>query len=128
MFASLVNTFSNCFKIPELKSRILFTMAVLAICRLAAVVPIPGLDGAALADFLAKQANRAGSVLGLYSMFTGGAMDNGAIAALGIMPYISATIIVQLLTAVYPPWSKLAREEGGRTKLIQMGRYLTVLL
>jgi preprotein translocase subunit SecY len=61
-------------------------------------------------------------------MFSGGAMENCAVGALGIMPYISATIIVQLLTAVYPPWSKLAREDGGRTKLIQYGRYLTVLL
>jgi preprotein translocase subunit SecY len=128
MFASLANTFSNCFKIPELKSRILFTAAVLAICRLAAVVQIPGLDGAALAHFFENQSAKAGSILGLYSMFSGGAMERCAIAALGIMPYISATIIVQLLTAVYPPWSKLAREEGGRTKLIQYGRYLTLLL
>ncbi len=128
MLASIANTFSNCFKIPELKSRILFTALVLAICRLTAVVHIPGLDGAALAAFFAAQSNRAGSILGLYSMFSGGGMENCAIGALGIMPYISATIIVQLLTAVYPPWSKLAREEGGRTKLIQWGRYLTVLL
>jgi preprotein translocase subunit SecY len=128
MFASIATTFSNCFKIPELKSRILFTAMVLAICRLAAVITIPGLDGAALAAFFSKLSDRGGSVLGLYSMFTGGALEHCAIGSLGIMPYISATIIVQLLTAVYGPWSKLAREEGGRTKLIQYGRYLTVLL
>ncbi len=128
MIASIANTFSNCFKIPELKSRILFTAMVLAICRLAAVIVIPGLDGAALAAFFAKLSDRGGSVLGLYSMFTGGALERCAVGSLGIMPYISATIIVQLLTAVYGPWSKLAREEGGRTKLIQYGRYLTVLL
>ena len=128
MLASIANTFSNCFKIPELKSRIIFTLAVLAICRLAAVVPIPGLDGATLAAFFQKLGAQGGSVLGLYSMFTGGALEHCAIGSLGIMPYISATIIVQLLTAVYGPWSKLSREDGGRTKLIQYGRYLTVLL
>src|ERR1700682_3627784 len=94
MLAAIANTFSNCFKIPELKSRILFTL----------------------------------TVLGMYSLFTGGALENCAIGALGIMPYISATIIIQLLTAVIPTLSKLAREEGGRTKIIQYGRYLTVLL
>ena len=64
----------------------------------------------------------------MYSMFTGGGLENCAVGALGIMPYISATIIIQLLTAVMPQLSKLAREEGGRTKIIQYGRYLTVLL
>src|SRR3954470_22966650 len=100
MFASIVNTFSNCFKIPELKSRILFTVLVLAVCRLTAVVHIPGLDGRALADF-ASQSASTGSMLGLYGMFSGGALENCAIGALGVMPYISATIIIQLLTAVY---------------------------
>jgi preprotein translocase subunit SecY len=128
MLASIVNTFSNCFKIPELKSRILFTLAVLAICRLAAVVRIPGLDGAALSQFFESQADKGGGVLGLYSLFTGGAFEHCAVGSLGIMPYISATIIIQLLTAVIPKLSKLAREEGGRTKIIQYGRYLTVLL
>lgn len=127
MFANLANTFSNCFKIPELKSRIFFTMIVLAICRLAAVVRVPGLDGTALAKFFADNAQH-GSMLGMYSMFTGGALEHCAIGALGIMPYISATIIIQLMTAVVPSLSKLAREEGGRTKLIQYGRYLTVIL
>jgi preprotein translocase subunit SecY len=115
MFANLANTFSNCFKIPELKSRIFFTLIVLAICRLAAVVRVPGLDGAALAQFFAANAQNGGSMLGMYSMFTGGALEHCAIGALGIMPYISATIIIQLMTAVVPQLSKLAREEGGRT-------------
>jgi preprotein translocase subunit SecY len=127
MIASIVNTFSNCFKIPELKSRILFTAMILAICRLAAMITIPGLNGAELAAFFERLADR-GGVLGLYSTFTGGALERCAIGSLGIMPYISATIIVQLLSAVYAPWSKIAREEGGRTKLIQYGRYLTLLL
>ncbi|MCL5097105.1 MAG: preprotein translocase subunit SecY, partial [Candidatus Omnitrophica bacterium] len=130
MLASIVNTFANCFKIPELKSRILFTLLLLAICRLTAIVPIPGLDGSVLKAFFDQQAAKSGSssLLGMYSMFTGGALERCAIGALGIMPYISATIIIQLLTAVVPSLSKLAREEGGRPKIIQYGRYLTVLL
>ncbi len=129
MFSNLVNTFVNCFKIPELKSRILFTLLVLAICRMIAWIPVPGLDAAGLQEFFAN--NRGAmddSFLGMYSLFTGGALQKAAIGALGIMPYITATIIVQLLTAVVPSLSKLAREEGGRSKLIQYGRYLTVLL
>jgi preprotein translocase subunit SecY len=128
MLAAIVNTFRNCFKIPELKSRIFFTLVVLAICRLAAVIRIPGLDGGALAKFFETHAATGASVLGMYSLFTGGALEHCAVGALGIMPYISATIIIQLLTAVVPSWSKLAREEGGRTKIIQYGRYGTVLL
>src|SRR5215468_5102078 len=128
MLAAIANTFSNCFKIPELKSRILFTLIVLAICRLAAVVRIPGLDGAALAAFFKTHAGAGSGVLGMYSMFTGGALERCAIGALGIMPYISATIIIQLLGAVVPSLSKLAREEGGRVKIVQYSRYLTILL
>ncbi len=130
MFKTIVNTFANCFKIPELKSRIIFTILVLAVCRLIAMIPIPGLDGAALADYFDQAAKRAGgtSLIGMYSLFTGGAMEHCAIGALGIMPYISATIIIQLLSAVVPRLSKLVREEGGRAKIVKYGRYLTVLL
>jgi preprotein translocase subunit SecY len=130
MFAAIYNTFCNCFKIPELKSRLLFTLVVLAICRLEAVVRIPGLNGTVLANYFASKAGSASgsSMLGMYSLFTGGALEHCAVGALGIMPYISATIIIQLLTAVIPTLSKLAREEGGRTKIIQYGRYLTVIL
>jgi preprotein translocase subunit SecY len=133
MLTKIANTLANCFKIPELKSRIIFTLCVLFICRLVAVIPIPGLDGAALFEYFRQQAAQAaqsggGGLLGMYSMFTGGALERCAIGSLGIMPYISATIIIQLLTAVVPRLSKLAREEGGRPKIIQYGRYLTVLL
>src|SRR6478609_7946739 len=127
MLAAIANTFSNCFKIPELKSRIIFTLLILAVCRLEAVIRVPGLNGQLLADFFNSHAG-AGGVLGMYSMFTGGALEHCAVGALGIMPYISATIIIQLLTAVVPTLSKLAREEGGRTQLIKYGRYITVLL
>ena len=128
MLSDIVNTFNNCRKIPELKSRILFTLMVLAICRVEAVIRIPGLDGTALTRFFDSHAQAGASVLGMYSLFTGGALEHCAVGALGIMPYISATIIIQLLTAVWPSLSKLAREEGGRAKIIQYGRYLTVIL
>ena len=127
MFRSIANTFTNCFKIPELKSRILFTLGVLAICRFLAWIRIPGLNGDALTEFF-SHTQGGGGMLNLYNTFAGGATEHCAIGSLGIMPYISATIILQLLTAVWPTLSKLAREENGRTKIVQYGRYLTVLL
>ena len=129
MFQNIVNTFVNCFKIPELKDRIFFTLILLAICRLISMLPLPGLDGQALQAFFDELAKKdGGGLLGMYSMFTGGALERCGIGSLGIMPYISATIIIQLLSAVIPQLSKLAREEGGRAKIIQYGRYLTVIL
>lgn len=129
MIKKILSTFVNCFKIPELKSRILFTLLVLGICRLVAMIPIPGLDGAALQQFLnSLPKDEGGGLLGMYSLFTGGALTRCAIGGLGIMPYITATIIIQLLQTVIPGLSKLAREEGGRTKIVQYGRYLTVAL
>ncbi|HEU6447051.1 MAG TPA: preprotein translocase subunit SecY [Verrucomicrobiae bacterium] len=128
MFGNIYNTFLNCFKIPELKSRIFFTLALLAVARLLAYVTIPGLNGHDLGAWMNSHSQGAASILGMYNRFAGGAYGNGAIGALGIMPYISATIILQLMTAVFPKLSKLAREEGGRAKIVQYGRYLTVLL
>jgi preprotein translocase subunit SecY len=129
MFSAIANTFANCFKIPELKSRIIFTLLVLGIARLASLTPVPGLDNAALKAFFEKAAsNSSNSLVGMYSLFTGGGFENCAIGALGIMPYISATIVLQLLTAVVPRLSKMAREEGGRTKIIQYGRYMALVL
>ena len=129
MLANLFNTFSNCFKIPELKSRIIFTILVLALCRVIAWVPVPGLDAGALREWFEQNAGALqNSVVGMYSLFTGGALQRCGIGALGIMPYITASIIIQLLTAVLPGLSKLAREEGGRAKIVQFSRYLTVLL
>ncbi len=127
MFGSLVQTFTNCFKIPELKSRLLFTIMLLTIARLLAFVHVPGLNNEALVQYF-KENTAASGLLGMYNLFTGDAMRHGAVGALGIMPYISATIIIQLLTAVIPVLSKAAREEGGRAKIIQYGRYLTVIL
>ena len=130
MFKKIANTFANCFKIPELKSRIIYTLIILAVCRVISMIPIPGINGAGLQDFFDQQARTSGGggFMGMYSMFTGGALERCAIGALGIMPYISATIIIQLLSAVIPRLSKLMREEGGRAKIVQYGRVLTVLL
>ena len=99
MFGNLFNTFVNCFKIPELKSRILFTLGLLIVARLLAVIRIPGLNGDALSSYFATQSNN--GLLGMYNTFAGGAFEHCAIGSLGIMPYISATIIIQLLTAVW---------------------------
>jgi preprotein translocase subunit SecY len=93
-----------------------------------AYIVIPGLDGTALANFFKENEQSNGGLLGMYNIFAGGAYGNCAIGALGIMPYISATIVIQLLTAVWPKLSKLAREEGGRAQIIKYGRYLTVLI
>jgi preprotein translocase subunit SecY len=128
MFRNIANTFANCFKIPELKSRILFTLGVLAICRLMSFITIPGLNGAALAKYFDENSQGGGGLLGIYNTFAGGGYERCAIGALGIMPYISATIILQLMTAVIPRLSKLSREEGGRAKIIQIGRVMTVFL
>jgi preprotein translocase subunit SecY len=127
MFRNFYNTFVNCFKIPELKSRIFFTLGLLAVAQVLGFVRLPGIDGNVLAANFAK-AQSSGGMLGLYNTFAGGASDRCAVSALSIMPYISATIIIQLLTAVWPRLSKLAREQDGRTKIIQYGRYLTILL
>jgi len=126
MFRNIADTFANCFKIPELKSRIWFTIGVLAIVRMTAYVRVPGLDGTALSNYI--NSHDQGGAMSMANMFNGGALGNCAIGGIGIMPYISATIIIQLLTAVWPKLSKLSREEGGRAKIVQYGRYLTVLL
>src|SRR5476651_2303562 len=127
MFRNIADTFANCFKVPELKSRILFTALVLVVVRLISFIPVPGLDHTKLAAFFNSN-SQGGGAMGMANMFAGGGLEHCAIGAIGIMPYISATIIIQLLTAVWPRLSKLAREEGGRAKIVQYGRYLTVLL
>jgi preprotein translocase subunit SecY len=114
------------FKIPELRRRILFTLALLIVFRVGAYVPVPGIDAAALGEALARTK---GTLLGLYDMFAGGAFSRATIFALGIMPYISASIIMQLLTAVIPYFEKLQKEgDEGRKKITQYTRYGTVVL
>src|ERR1700733_3265473 len=126
MFRNIFNTFANCFKIPELKSRILFTIGILAVVRLISFITVPGLDSEALRNFFNSHSQ--GGALGLYNMFAGGALERCAIGAICIMPYISATIILTMIQPIFPKLSKLAREVGGRAKIIQYGRYLTVLI
>lgn len=118
--------FQNIFKIPELKSRIIATAALLMVYRIGVHIPTPGVDGAALADFFAKHQ---GTILGLFDMFSGGALERLSVFALGIMPYISASIILQLLTVVIPHLERLSKEgDAGRKKITQYTRYGTVLL
>lgn len=123
---SIVNTFHNIFKIAELKSRIIFTLALLAVYRVGAHIPTPGINGEELSKFLI---DRGGALMGFFDMFSGGALSRATIFALGIMPYISASIILQLLTVVIPSLGKLAKEgEAGRKKITQYTRYGTVLI
>ncbi|MBN1665250.1 MAG: preprotein translocase subunit SecY [Deltaproteobacteria bacterium] len=122
----MLEAFKNISKIPELWKRILITFGLLAVYRVGSHIPTPGIDAAALAAFF-EQAK--GSLLGLYDMFVGGGLSNLSVFALGIMPYISASIILQLLTVAVPHLERLSKEgEAGRRKITQYTRYGTVLL
>src|ERR1700740_1321964 len=118
--------FANIFRIPDLRNRLLFTLGMLAVYRLGAHIPTPGVDTKALESFFDSQS---GSALGLVDLFSGGNLRRLTVFALGIMPYITASIIFQLLTVVYEPLAKLQKEgEIGRRKITQWTRYLTVVL
>lgn len=118
--------FGNIFKIPELKKRIFFTLALLIVYRVGVHVPTPGIDAVALASFFTKAKE---GLLGLFNMFSGGALERLSVFALGIMPYISASIILQLLTVTIPHLERLSKEgEQGRKKITQYTRYGTVVL
>jgi len=113
-------------KATELKKRIWFTLGALIVFRIGTYVPVPGVDAAVMADILRQYG---GGVLGMFDMFSGGALGRMTVFALNIMPYISASIIVQLMTAAIPAWEALKKEgESGRKKLNQYTRYLTVLI
>ncbi len=116
----------NLFKDPELKDKILFTLMVLAIYRAGAHIATPGVNVQVLADFMRNQAG--GTLFGVYDLFVGGGLSRATVFALGIMPYISASIIFQLAGAVFPLIDKLQKEEDGRKKITQWTRYVTVLL
>jgi preprotein translocase subunit SecY len=122
----MIGGFQNITKIPELKKRILFTLFMLAVYRVGCHIPTPGIDGVALSAFFS---DKQGSLFGLFDMFSGGALSNMSVMALGIMPYISSSIILQLLTVVIPHLEKLKKEgEQGRKKITQYTRYGTVIL
>jgi preprotein translocase subunit SecY len=119
-------TFGNVFRIPELRKRVLFTLGIIFVYRVGGHVPTPGIDPRVLADFFSQNSN---SLFGLYDMFVGGAFKRVTVFALGIMPYISASIILQLMGSVFPYIHKLQKEGAeGRKKITQYTRYGTILL
>jgi preprotein translocase subunit SecY len=122
----MLNKLANIFRIPDLRKRVLFTLAMLAVYRLGGHIPTPGINADKLQQFFQQQQ---GTFLGFVDLFSGGQLRRLTIFALGIMPYITASIILQLLTVVYEPLAKLQKEgELGRKKITQWTRYLTVLL
>lgn len=130
----MISAFASTWKVPELRERILFTLAMIVIVRLGVHVTLPGVDASVIADFLAdKQAkggdSGAGAAVGaMLGVFSGGGLQKMGIFALGIMPYISASIMMQLMTAVVPKLSKLSREDGGRQKINQYTRFITIVI
>ena len=125
----MISAFTNIFKIPELRQRVLFTLAMLVIVRIGASIATPGVNAEVLRQwFLSAAESTQGGVAALFNLFSGGALQNCAIFSLGIMPFISASIMMQLLTAVVPQLGKLQREDGGRQKIMQYTRYLTIVL
>ncbi len=117
---------TNAWRVPELRNRLLFTAAVLAIYRLGSWMPAPGVDSDAIRDYFS---DRGGTILGLLNLFSGGALSQFAIFALGIMPYVTASIILQLMTVVVPRLEQLQKEgESGYAKINQYTRYLTIAL
>ena len=122
----LFESFRNIFAVPDLRKRVLFTFGLLAIYRIGAHIPTPGLDPTALEEFFKASA---GGLLGFLDIFSGGALRRLSVFALGITPYITASIILQLLTVVWPYLEKLSKEgEMGRRKITQYTRYGTVVL
>src|ERR1700685_3663131 len=121
-----VEAVANVFRVPDLRKRLLFALGLLAIYRLGGHIPTPGIDANKLSDLFSKNA---GSLFGYIDLFRGGKLRRLTIFALGVMPYITASIILQLLTVVWPTLEKLQKEgELGRRKITQWTRYLTVLL
>jgi preprotein translocase subunit SecY len=120
----MIKSFQSIFRIPELKNRILFTLGIFIVYSLGGHIPVPGVNTSALGEFFKLQQN---TLFGLYDMFAGGAFAKATVFALGIMPYISASIIIQLLGSVIPYFQKLQQEgEEGRKKITQLTRYGTV--
>ena len=135
----MISAFSNTLKIPELRDRIFFTLIIIVIVRVGAAIPLPGVNSTVLqaaidaaADAAAKSGGKdetgGGAIGALVNVFSGGGLKNCAIFALGIMPYISASIMMQLLTAVVPQLQRLSREDGGRSKINMLTRYVTIVL
>lgn len=126
----MISAFANIFKIPELRQRVLFTLGMIVIMRIGSVITTPGVNAMVLRDWFLNVADHSagGGVAALFNLFSGGALGNCAIFSLGIMPYISASIMLQLLGAVIPKLGRLAREDGGRQKIAQYTRFATIAL
>src|SRR5215472_5841801 len=126
MLSKFVEAFGNIFRVPDLRKRLLFTLGLLAVYRLGSQIPTPGINTQKWEQFFASAQ---GSIFGFFDLFAGGNIRKLTIFALGIMPYITASIILQLLTVVVPTLEKLQKEgELGRRKITQWTRYLTVIL
>ncbi len=123
----MMSTFQNIFKVPDLKKKMLFTLFAIAVYRLGGHIPLPGINVQAL-GLLMQQLKQQGSIFGMYDIFVGGALSRSAILFLGVMPYISASIIFQLIGSVFPQIERLQRDQAGRRKITQYTRYLTVAL
>ncbi len=128
----MISAFANTWKIPELRDRILFTLALIVIVRLGVHITLPGVDATVIKEWLdnvrKQDATQSGGMTALLTVFSGGGLTQCGVFALGIMPYISASIMVQLMTAIVPKFSRLAREDGGRQKITQYTRYITIVI
>lgn len=130
----MISAFASTWKVPELRERILFTLAMIVIVRLGVHVTLPGVDATVIDEFLAEKQKQGGdsgpaaAVGAMLGFFSGGGLQQMGVFALGIMPYISASIMMQLMTAVVPKLSKLAKEDGGRQKITQYTRFITIVI
>ena len=127
----MLKAFANCFKIPELRDKLLFTLGLIAVYRIGCYIPVPGVNGSVLAEFFQRMSANSvgGNIFGVMNMFSGGALEKLTLFALGVMPYISSSIIMQLLTAVIPALEKFSKEgQAGYMKINQYTRYGTVIL
>ena len=127
----MISAFANSWRVPELRERIVFTLAMIVIVRLGVYIPLPGVDPSVISDYIKDKSENpdTGSQLGaMFNIFSGGGLQNMGIFALGIMPYISASIMMQLLSAVVPKLAKLQREDGGRQKINQYTRAITIII
>src|SRR5215216_4986638 len=123
--SNAANAVQNLFRTPELKDKIVFTLLCLLVYRIGAAVTAPGINPLAIQDFINQQQN-GGGLLGLYNLFTGGQLARATVFALGIMPYISASIFQQIAQAVIPQAEKMSKDEEGRKRINQWARYATV--
>ena len=126
----MISAFFNIRKIPELRNRVLFTLLMIVLYRIGCAITCPGVNASVLGHYFTDRVGNAsgGGVVALFNIFSGGALEQCAVFSLGVMPYISASIMIQLLTAVVPQLGKLSKEEGGRQKITQFIRYVTILL